>query len=54
MLLPTPQSHESSVVAVTWHPNSLVLATGSTDRRVRLFNAHVAGGYLGAPGVGGC
>ncbi|GFR48251.1 hypothetical protein Agub_g10116 [Astrephomene gubernaculifera] len=43
------KAHESSVVAVAWHPNSLVLATGSTDRRVRLFNAYVQGYETEAP-----
>ncbi|KXZ55049.1 ARPC1 protein [Gonium pectorale] len=43
------QAHESSVVSVAWHPNSLMLATGSTDRRVRLFNAYVHGYEPDAP-----
>ncbi|KAG2451989.1 hypothetical protein HYH02_003760 [Chlamydomonas schloesseri] len=43
------KAHESSVVAVAWHPNSLLLATGSTDRRVRLFNAYVRGYEPDAP-----
>ncbi|KAG2485019.1 hypothetical protein HYH03_016222 [Edaphochlamys debaryana] len=43
------KAHESSVVAVAWHPNSVILATGSTDRRVRLFNAYVAGYEPEAP-----
>eukprot|EP00198_Chlamydomonas_reinhardtii_P008857 XP_001698194.1 predicted protein [Chlamydomonas reinhardtii] len=37
------KAHESSVVSVSWHPNSVLLATGATDRRVRLFNAYVRG-----------
>ncbi|EFJ50519.1 actin-related protein ArpC1, partial [Volvox carteri f. nagariensis] len=37
------KAHESSVVCVSWHPNSLLLATGSTDKRVRLFNAYMDG-----------
>ena len=35
--------HTSSVTALAWHPNSLVLATGSTDCKVRLFNAYLHG-----------
>lgn len=36
------------MVSVSWHPNSVLLATGATDRRVRLFNAYVRGAC--APG----
>ncbi|KAG2441570.1 hypothetical protein HXX76_003191 [Chlamydomonas incerta] len=43
------KAHESSVVSVAWHPSSLLLATGSTDRRVRLFNAYVRGYEPDAP-----
>ncbi|PNW71291.1 hypothetical protein CHLRE_16g648100v5 [Chlamydomonas reinhardtii] len=43
------KAHESSVVSVSWHPNSVLLATGATDRRVRLFNAYVRGYEPDAP-----
>lgn len=41
--------HTSSVTALAWHPNSLVLATGSTDCKVRLFNAYLSGYEPPAP-----
>ncbi|MEW5298900.1 MAG: hypothetical protein WDW36_001973 [Sanguina aurantia] len=34
--------HRSSVVAVAWHPSSLLLATASTDGRCRILSAYVA------------
>lgn len=30
------QKHTSTVLAVAWHPNGYVLATGSTDYRCRI------------------
>lgn len=32
--------------AVAWHPSGLVLATASTDSKLRLFNAAVPGGQM--------
>ncbi|CAD7702493.1 unnamed protein product [Ostreobium quekettii] len=37
------KQHESSVTSVAWHPSSAILATTSTDRRCRLFNALIQG-----------
>ena len=34
--------HKSSVVAVDWHPNNTVIATGSTDFRCRVISAYLA------------
>lgn len=31
----------STVTALDWHPNNMVLATGTADFRVRLFNVHM-------------
>lgn len=31
----------STVTALDWHPNNMLLATGSADFRVRLFNVHM-------------
>jgi len=33
--------HKSSVVAVDWHPNNTVIATGSTDFRCRVISAYL-------------
>jgi WD40 repeat protein len=42
---------KSSVVAVAWHPSSLVLATASTDYRCRVVSAWVDGLDSGAGGA---
>lgn len=31
----------STVTALDWHPNNMVLATGTADFRIRLFNVHM-------------
>lgn len=37
------KKHASSVTDVAWHPNSLLLATASTDCRCRIYSAFVKG-----------
>jgi actin related protein 2/3 complex, subunit 1A/1B len=37
------KNHDSTVVSVAWHPNNVLLATGSTDRFIRVFSAFVKG-----------
>lgn len=37
------KKHSSSVLSVAWHPSSLLLATGSSDMKCRLFTAHLPG-----------
>jgi hypothetical protein len=37
------KKHTSSVTDVAWHPNSLLLATASTDCRCRIYSAFVKG-----------
>ena len=37
------KKHDSSVMAVAWHPSAALLATAGTDSRLRLFNALVPG-----------
>lgn len=37
------KAHNSSVVSVAWHPDSIKLATGSTDGYCRVFHACTAG-----------
>ncbi|KAH8066098.1 hypothetical protein JL722_505 [Aureococcus anophagefferens] len=36
------KKHKSTVLAVAWHPNSQIVATGSSDFKARVFSAHVA------------
>lgn len=35
------KKHSGTVLAVEWHPNSVVIATACVDRCVRIFNAFV-------------
>jgi WD40 repeat protein len=35
---PLPTGHQSDVDVVCWHPNSQYVATGSSDRTVRLWD----------------
>eukprot|EP01155_Anaeramoeba_flamelloides_P001699 Anaeramoba_flamelloidesa1055915_487.p1 GENE.a1055915_487~~a1055915_487.p1 ORF type:complete len:355 (-),score=59.34 a1055915_487:240-1304(-) len=37
------KKHRSSVISVSWHPNNILLATGSTDFRCRIFSAFIKG-----------
>lgn len=37
------KNHKSTVLSVAWHPNSLLIATGSTDFKARVFSAWVKG-----------
>mmetsp|Transcript_24731 Transcript_24731/g.74208 ORF Transcript_24731/g.74208 Transcript_24731/m.74208 type:complete len:357 (-) Transcript_24731:45-1115(-) len=36
------KKHKSTVLSLAWHPNSQIVATGSSDFRCRVFSAHVA------------
>ncbi|GBG26557.1 Actin-related protein 2/3 complex subunit 1 [Hondaea fermentalgiana] len=36
------KKHKSTVTSVAWHPNSQLLATGSTDFRCRIFSAFIS------------
>eukprot|EP01089_Gocevia_fonbrunei_P013414 TRINITY_DN3443_c0_g1_i1.p1 TRINITY_DN3443_c0_g1~~TRINITY_DN3443_c0_g1_i1.p1 ORF type:complete len:359 (+),score=104.50 TRINITY_DN3443_c0_g1_i1:82-1158(+) len=37
------KKHKSTVLSVAWHPNSIFLATGSSDFKTRIFSAFVKG-----------
>lgn len=37
------KKHKSTVLRVDWHPNNVLLATSSTDFKVRIFAAHIKG-----------
>jgi actin related protein 2/3 complex subunit 1A/1B len=37
------KKHRSTVLSVDWHPNNLLLATGSSDFRARIFSAAIKG-----------
>ncbi|KAJ6250628.1 casein kinase ii subunit alpha-3 [Anaeramoeba flamelloides] len=37
------KKHRSSVISVSWHPNNILLATGSTDFKCRIFSAFIKG-----------
>lgn len=36
------KKHKSTVTSIAWHPNSQLLATGSTDFKCRVFSAYVS------------
>ena len=36
------KKHKSSVLSVSWHPNSQIVATGSSDFKARVFCAYIA------------
>jgi hypothetical protein len=35
------KKHKSTVLAIAWHPNSQLLATGACDFKCRVFSAHI-------------
>jgi len=37
------KKHKSTVLAVDWHPNNILLATAASDFKVRIFGAHIKG-----------
>lgn len=37
------KSHKSTVLSVAWHPNGLLLATGASDFKARIFSAFIKG-----------
>lgn len=37
------KKHKSTVLSVDWHPNSIFLATGSSDFKARIFSAFIKG-----------
>jgi len=43
------KKHKSTVTRVEWHPNNVVLATGSTDFKARIFSAFIKGVDKGTP-----
>lgn len=47
------KKHKSTVTSVSWHPNSQLLATGSTDFRCRVFSAFIADIDRGVPSLFG-
>jgi actin related protein 2/3 complex subunit 1A/1B len=43
------KKHKSTVLKVDWHPSNSLLATASSDFKVRVFPAHIKGVDQGAP-----
>jgi len=43
------KKHKSTVLKVDWHPNNALLATASSDFKVRIFAAHIKGVDKGNP-----
>jgi actin related protein 2/3 complex subunit 1A/1B len=37
------KKHKSTVLSVSWHPNNLLILTGSSDFKARVFSAHIKG-----------
>lgn len=37
------KKHRSTITSVAWHPNNILIATGSTDFRCRIFSAFIKG-----------
>ena len=37
------RQHDSSILAVSWHPNSMLLATASSDSKCRVFSTALSG-----------
>jgi len=37
------KKHKSTVTSVAWHPNGVLLATGASDFKARVFSAHIKG-----------
>jgi actin related protein 2/3 complex subunit 1A/1B len=37
------KKHKSTVLSIDWHPNNILLATSSSDFKVRVFGAHIKG-----------
>jgi len=37
------KKHKSTVTSVAWHPNGILLATGASDFKARVFSAHIKG-----------
>ena len=37
------KKHRSTVLSVAWHPNNILIATGGTDYRARVFSAFIKG-----------
>jgi len=37
------KKHRSTVLTVAWHPNNILIATGSTDFKTRIFGAYIKG-----------
>jgi actin related protein 2/3 complex subunit 1A/1B len=43
------KKHKSTVTSVAWHPNNVLLATGSSDFKARVFSAYIKGIDRGEP-----
>jgi len=37
------KKHKSTVLSIDWHPNNVLIATSSSDHKVRVFGAHIKG-----------
>jgi actin related protein 2/3 complex subunit 1A/1B len=37
------KKHKSTVLSIDWHPNNVLIATASSDFKVRIFGAHIKG-----------